>query len=100
MLEARYAKDVTEQTKDYTESLTLSRRIFLIGCIQHDMIAFCEPVVVLYRLITVTLAPVRVHRCSEAFEDVLMLLIASGGGKKLLARRARHGDDLAESSRT
>ena len=28
---ARYAKDVTEQSKDYTESLTLWQRIFLIG---------------------------------------------------------------------
>ena len=40
VLEARYAKDVTEQTKDYTESLTLSRRLFLIGCKKHDMTAF------------------------------------------------------------
>ena len=56
MLEARYAKYVTEQTKGYTESLTLSRRIFLIGCIQHDMIALCEPVIILYGLIPVTLA--------------------------------------------
>ena len=56
MLEARYAKDVTEQSKDYTESLTLWRRIFLIGCIQHDMFALCEPVIILYGLIPVTLA--------------------------------------------
>ena len=42
--------------KDYTESLTLWRRIFLIGCIQHDMIAVCEPVIILYGLIPVTFA--------------------------------------------
>ena len=41
--------------KDYAESLTLWRRIFLIGCIQHDMIALCEPVIILYGLIPVTL---------------------------------------------
>ena len=56
MLEARYAKDVTELSKDYTESLTLWRRIFLIGCIQHDMFALCEPVIILYGLIHMTLA--------------------------------------------
>ena len=56
VLEARYAKDVTEQTKDYTESLALWRRIFLIGCIQHDMFALCEPVITLYELIPETLA--------------------------------------------
>ena len=42
--------------KDFAESLTLWRRIFLIGCIQHDMIALCEPVIILYGLIPVTLA--------------------------------------------
>ena len=56
VLEARYAKDVTEQTKDYTESLTLSRRIFLFGCVQHDMIALCEPVIILDGLTSVTFA--------------------------------------------
>ena len=34
---------------------TLWRRIFLIGCIQHDMIALCEPVIILCGLILVTL---------------------------------------------
>ena len=38
------------------ESLTLWRRIFLIGCVQHDMIALCEPVIILYGHIPVTLA--------------------------------------------
>ena len=41
--------------KGYAESLTLWRRIFLIGCIQHAMIALCEPVIILYGLIPVTL---------------------------------------------
>ena len=36
--------------------LTLSRRIFLIGCVQHDMISLCEPVIILYGHIPVTLA--------------------------------------------
>ena len=42
--------------KDYTESLALWRRIFLIGCKQHDMFALCEPVIILYGLIPETLA--------------------------------------------
>ena len=37
--ESRYTKDSTGETKDCIESLTLWRRISLIGCIQHDMIA-------------------------------------------------------------
>ena len=40
VLEARHAKDVTEQTKDYTECLTLSRRLLLVGCIQHDRLLY------------------------------------------------------------
>ena len=56
VLEAPYAKEVTEQAKDYTESLTLSRSQFLMSCIQHDTIALCEPVIILYGLISVTLA--------------------------------------------
>ena len=69
VLEARCAKDVTEQTKDYTESLTLSRRLFLIGCIQHDMIALCEPVIILYGLIPVALAALSLS-FSKAFHRV------------------------------
>ena len=38
------------------ESLTLLRRVFLIGCIQHAMIALGEPVIIRYGLIPVTLA--------------------------------------------
>ena len=56
VLEGRYTKDATGETKDCIESLTLWRRISLIGCIQHDMIALGEPVIILYGLIPVTLA--------------------------------------------
>ena len=42
--------------KNYTVSLTLWRRIFLIGLIQHDMIALCERLIILYGLNPVTLA--------------------------------------------
>ena len=38
------------------ESLILWRQISMIGCIQHDMIALCEPVIIRYELIPVTLA--------------------------------------------
>ena len=54
--ESRYTKDATGETKDCIESLTLWRRISLIGCIQHTMIALGEPVIILYGLIPVTLA--------------------------------------------
>ena len=37
------------------ESLTLWRQISMIGCIQHDMIALGEPVIIRYGLIPVTL---------------------------------------------
>ena len=42
--------------KNYAESLTIWRRMFLIGCIQHVVITLCGPVVFLYGLIPVTLA--------------------------------------------
>ena len=38
------------------ESLILWRQISMIGCIQHDMIALGEPVIIRYGLILVTLA--------------------------------------------
>ena len=34
--------------KDYAESLTIGRRMFLIGCIQHVMITLCGPVIISY----------------------------------------------------
>ena len=35
--------------------MTIGQRMFLIGCIQHVMIALCGPVITLYELIIVTL---------------------------------------------
>ena len=70
---------MTEQSKDYTESQTLWRRIFLIGCIQHDMFALCEPVIILYGPIPVTLAAWSLSFSSAAGSQSL---IASGGGEK------------------
>ena len=56
LLDGRYTKDATGGTKESIESWKLWRRISLIGCIQHDMIALGEPVIISYGLIPVTLA--------------------------------------------
>ena len=56
ILVVRYGQDDHHLAASYTESLALWRRIFLIGCIQHDMFALCEPVIILYGLIPETLA--------------------------------------------
>ena len=55
VLEGRYTKDATGETKDCIESLLLWRQISMIGCIQHALIALGEPVFIRYGLIPVTL---------------------------------------------
>ena len=56
VLEGRYTKDATGETKDCIESLTLLRLISMFGRFLLDMIALGEPVIIRYRLIPVTLS--------------------------------------------
>ena len=56
VLEGRFTKDATGETKDCIESLTLWRLISMIGRILLDMIALGEPVIIRYRLIPVVLS--------------------------------------------
>ena len=53
------------------ESLTLWRRVFLIGCIQHAMIALGEPVIIRYGLIPVTLGPWSLLFSGTKFEYIV-----------------------------
>ena len=63
-------------------SLTLWRRIFLFGSIQHDLIALCEPVIILCGLIPVTLAAWSLSFSSAAciilVEWIIVLLMEHG----------------------
>ena len=53
------------------ESLILWRQISMIGCIQHDMIALGEPVIIRYGLIPVTLAPWSLLFSGTKFEYIV-----------------------------
>ena len=71
VLESRYTKDATGETKDRIESLTLWRRVFLVGCILHDMIVLGEPVIIRYELIPVTLSPWSLLFSGTKFEYIV-----------------------------
>ena len=53
------------------ESLTLWRRVFLFGCIQHAMIALGEPVIIRYGFIPVTLAACSLLFSGTKFEYIV-----------------------------
>ena len=79
ILVMRYGQDDHHLAASYTESLTLRRRTFLFGSIQHDMIALCEPVIILCGLIPVTLAAWSLSfssaACTILVEWIIVLLM-------------------------